>query len=267
MSGPSFHVGAPPAHFFNFPPAPEPYALAPPTDEGSIRSPFAIDATLYNKVLSPYVPFTFALVYVCTITALNRVNYHRGFKPWAFSKTRLFSLLVILHNVALAVYSGVTCYAMVRAVSVSWPGLFSEAGVPGALDALCKMNGPRGLGDAITYNSTSSLWSSKNHLIHLGDDGILPDTTDVGRIWNEGLAFWGWFFYLSKFYEVVDTAIIIIKGKRSHTLQTYHHAGAMLCMWAGIRYMSPPIWMFVLVNSGIHTIMVGQHILISVDIS
>jgi len=28
-----------------------------------------------------------------------------------------------------------------------------------------------------------------------------------------------------------------------------------MCMWAGIRYMSPPIWMFVFVNSGIHALM------------
>ena len=78
------------------------------------------------------------------------------------------------------------------------------------------------------------------------------------RIWNEGLAFYGWLFYLSKFYEVVDTLIILAKGRKSSLLQTYHHAGAMLCMWAGIRYMSPPIWMFVLVNSGIHAIMVSN---------
>ena len=66
-------------------------------------------------------------------------------------------------------------------------------------------------------------------------------------------------YMLTKSYkdEVVDTLIILAKGKRSATLQTYHHAGAMLCMWAGIRYMSPPIWMFCLVNSGIHFLMVS----------
>lgn len=257
MSGPTYHFSAPPGHFFNFPPSPEPRALAPPTDEGSLRSPFAIDATLYNAVLSPALPLTFASVYIISIAVLNQVNRRSGFKPWGISKTRLFYAFVVLHNVFLAVYSCITCYAMVRAVRVSMPGLFDGSGLPGKFDALCKINGPRGLGDAVTYNSTSNLWSSKNHLVRLAEDGILPDTTDVGRIWNEGLAFWGWFFYLSKFYEVVDTAIIILKGKRSSTLQTYHHAGAMLCMWAGMRYMSPPIWMFALVNSGIHTIMVS----------
>jgi len=119
------------------------------------------------------------------------------------------------------------------------------------------MHGPRGLGDAATWNTNQSRWEVKNRLIHLDANGQ-PDPSDVGRVWNEGLAFWGWIFYLSKFYEVLDTAIIIAKGKRSSTLQTYHHAGAMLCMWAGIRYMSPPIWMFALVNSGIHALMVTE---------
>jgi hypothetical protein len=82
-----------------------------------------------------------------------------------------------------------------------------------------------------------------------------PLNTDTGRLWNEGLAFYGWIFYLSKFYEVLDTVIILAKGKQSSTLQTYHHAGAMMCMWAGIRYMAPPIWIFCFVNSFIHALM------------
>ncbi|KAI9653601.1 MAG: hypothetical protein M1831_005983 [Alyxoria varia] len=117
------------------------------------------------------------------------------------------------------------------------------------------MHGPRGYGDAVTYNSSTLQWASHNLQIHLDSNGLMPDASDVGRIWNEGLAFWGWLFYLSKFYEVVDTIIILLKGKRSSTLQTFHHAGAMLSVWAGIRFMSPPIWMFVLVNSGLHAIM------------
>ena len=166
---------------------------------------------------------------------------------------------VVLHNIFLAVYSGVTFYAMCRAINATWPGLDNSAGLAGVADSLCKVNGPRGLGDAVYYNATSNLWQTKNDIIKLLPEGT-PDSTDVGRLWNEGLAFWGWFFYLSKFYEVVDTAIIVAKGKRSATLQTYHHAGAMLCMWAGIRYMSPPIWMFVFINSFIHTLMVSTSV-------
>ncbi|KJK77691.1 hypothetical protein H634G_07430 [Metarhizium anisopliae BRIP 53293] len=97
-------------------------------------------------------------------------------------------------------------------------------------------------------------------------DGGQPSSTQMGRIWNEGLNYYGWIFYLSKFYEVLDTFIILAKGKFSSTLQTYHHAGAMLCMWAGMRYMSAPIWVFVLVNSFIHALMYTYYTLTAFSI-
>lgn len=255
LAGPTLQLSRPPRYFFTFPPDPFPKALPPPIDEGSLRSPFAIDPILYNKLLAGKIPLTFAACYIISVFIANQVNRRRKNKPWAISKTSLFYLFVILHNLALAVYSGITCYAMFHGLRNTLPGIL-EGGVTGTVDALCKMHGPRGFGDAVSYNASTSSWSSNNRFIHLSDDGLTPDSTDFGRLWNEGLAFWGWFFYLSKFYEVVDTMIILLKGKRSATLQTYHHAGAMMCMWAGMRYMSPPIWMFVLVNSGIHTLMV-----------
>ena len=145
---------------------------------------------------------------------------------------------------------------MVNAVRSSWPGWSSGNGLVGVVDAACKISGPRGLGSAVTYKPDSNYWSIADPAIKLL--GGQPDNTDVGRLWNEGIAFYGWLFYISKFYEVMDTLIILAKGKRSSLLQTYHHAGAMICMWAGIRYMSPPIWMFVCVNSGIHALMASS---------
>ena len=145
---------------------------------------------------------------------------------------------------------------MFNAIKNSWPGFNGPNGLAGAADALCKLHGPRGLGSAATYDTSTTGWGVTDRAIKLA--GGQPDVTDVGRIWNEGLAFYGWLFYLSKFYEVIDTAIILAKGKKSQTLQTFHHTGAMLCMWAGIRYMSPPIWMFVFINSGLHALMVSS---------
>ncbi|KAG0302822.1 hypothetical protein BGZ98_007196 [Dissophora globulifera] len=73
--------------------------------------------------------------------------------------------------------------------------------------------------------------------------------------WDNALGYWGYIFYLSKYYEVIDTIIILLKGRRSSLLQTYHHAGAMITMWSGIKYQANPIWLFVVLNSFIHTIM------------
>ena len=145
---------------------------------------------------------------------------------------------------------------MLNAFRHTWPGLLGENGIVGAVDAMCKINGPRGLGSAATYDPTGNTWGFTDRAMKLLDGN--PNNTDVGRLWNEGLAYYGWLFYISKFYEVVDTLIVLAKGKNSSILQTYHHAGAMMCMWAGIRYMSPPIWMFVLINSGLHALMVSR---------
>ncbi|KAK8152982.1 GNS1/SUR4 family-domain-containing protein [Phyllosticta citrichinensis] len=260
MSGPQLHLQLPDPSLFKFPPDWAPPALAPPPADDTLlwRAPFAIDADIYNKALSPAVPITIASIYAVTVTALNAYNRSRGNKPWPISKSKAFYAFVLAHNIFLALYSAVTNVAMFGALLRITPGFKSatsfQSGVVENVDAYCKMNGPRGLGDAATFNGTSNAWEMKNAALRLGGNGE-PDLTDVGRLWNEGLAFWGWLFYLSKFYEVLDTVIILAKGKRSSTLQTYHHAGAMLCMWAGIRFMSPPIWMFVYINSGIHALM------------
>lgn len=253
MSGPQVYLTIPK---FSFIPDPRPGPLPPPVRERTFRSPFGIESTLFHAALRPEIPITFATLYVVTVFSLNAYNRKRGHKPWWIARQRWFQWFVIVHNALLTLYSTATFLAMCRAIAHTWPGLNTETGLAGAADSLCKLHGPRGLGDAATYNTTINIWEVKNTVIKMGYDGN-PDPSDVGRLWHEGLAFWGWVFYVSKFYEVLDTLIILAKGKRSATLQTYHHAGAMLCMWAGIRYMSPPIWMFVFINSFIHALMVS----------
>jgi hypothetical protein len=255
MSGPQVYFGLPSKDLFTFPPANLPASLPPPIKERTFRAPFGISPWLFNLAMRPEVPFLFAATYIVTVFALNAWNRQRNHKPWWIARQPFFKPFVVLHNVVLAIYSAATFIAMLRAFVHTWPGFDNPSGLAGIADSMCKIHGPRGLGDAATYNSTINIWESKNELIRLSRNGN-PDPTDVGRLWNEGRAFWGWIFYLSKFYEVLDTFIIVAKGKRSATLQTYHHAGAMLCMWAGMRYMSPPIWMFVFINSFIHALMV-----------
>lgn len=255
-AGPSLHPGDWPSRaVLKFPPDAAPPPMPPPwSGVPTFANPHPIPEDIYQAALSYKVPLVIASVYAVTVTYVNWYNRQHGNKAWRISKTRPFFAFVIAHNVFLAVYSAITCVAMIRCLKRSFPHYSDPNAVVGTIDALCKIHGPRGLGDAVTYRPETGSWASLNSNIAVGANG-LPDTMDVGRMWNEGLAFWGWWFYLSKFYEVFDTAIILAKGKRSTTLQKYHHAGAMLSMWAGMRFMSPPIWMFVLVNSGIHAMM------------
>lgn len=255
-AGPTLYPGDLPSRaVFKFPPDVGPAAIPPPyTGEPTLANPFPIPADIYNAALDGKVPLTIATIYATTVTLLNWYNRRHKNQPWRIAKTRPFFCFVILHNVFLAVYSAVTFVAMFMCLKRSLPNPSDPNFVVGTVDALCKIHGPRGLGDAVTYDGNTNTWGSKNPFIMLSPEG-LPQVTDVGRMWKEGLSFWGWWFYLSKFYEVLDTVIILAKGKRSTTLQTYHHAGAMLSMWAGMSYMSPPIWMFVFINSGIHAMM------------
>ena len=253
-ASPTIHLTYPPAHFFSFPPSAEPQTLSPPTSDHTFARPFSIDPEVYNNALNVAVPISVALVYATTVTILNRVNHQRKHEPWAISKSLPFYFVVLLHNIVLAIFSAWICLGMLNAYTQSWPGWNGEHGLVGAIDSLCKIHGPRGLGNAATYGHESNNWAFTDKALKLLDGS--PDSSDVGRIWNEGLAFYGWIFYVSKFYEIVDTFIVLAKGKKSSLLQTFHHAGAMMCMWAGIRYMSPPIWVFVFINSGLHALMV-----------
>lgn len=252
----SVHPTYPPASLLTFDLAQNPPAISPPYSEPSLSHPFNIKPDVYNSMLHVAWPMTIALVYSIVVTRVNRINDDRDNKPWPVSRTTAFYLFVLAHNVMLALYSAWTFAGMIRTIRHSWPGLRNDHGLAGVADALCKLHGPRGTGSAATYSTASGAWHISDVSMRL--EGGVPDSTDVGRIWNEGLSYYGWIFYLSKFYEVIDTAIILTKGREVSFLQMYHHTGAMFAMWAGIRYMSPPIWMFTCINSFMHIIMVSR---------
>lgn len=123
---------------------------------------------------------------------------------------------IILHNLFLCLYSAYTFSVMAPAVYKSFMSGYRAGGMKGLRHAYC--------------DSDESLWS--NYIIH-----------------------YGYLFYLSKYYEVLDTVIIVAKGGRARFLQVYHHTGACLCMWAGVRFRATPILYFCVFNSFIHTIM------------
>ncbi|KAK4239607.1 fatty acid elongase [Achaetomium macrosporum] len=255
MASNSVILSLPKSSLFRFPPNPN-SGFIPPPPAGStpFAPPIDIPDNVYHAALDPRVPITIAAVYAVTAKALNVYNKSTGKKPWAISKTLAFRWFVIAHNVFLAVYSAWTWWGMLGTMRRSVVSPLGPQGISGFIDSMCQVNGHAGLGNAAFFNEQTNSWQTYSPETVLDEDGI-PSRFTAGRIWNEGLAFYGWLFYLSKFYEVFDTLIILAKGKLSSTLQTYHHAGAMMCMWAGMRYMSVPIWIFVFFNSFIHAIM------------
>ncbi|KAF8462722.1 ELO family [Kalaharituber pfeilii] len=240
------------------------YDPAPPIN------PSSIPTQLYNALLHPAVPLTIATVYATTVHYFNSLS---DGTPYRISKTKAFKYGVILHNLGLAAYSLWTFIGMSQILhkTIIHPHLLSGAGSAflGFVDSMCKIQDRAGSASAAglpqAYSNFSSQVSTGSGSAHLHFD---VSGTGLARpgLWSAGLGYYGWIFYLSKFYEVVDTMIIILKGRKSSTLQTYHHAGAMLSMWAGIRWMSPPIWIFCWYNSGIHTLMYTYYTLSALSI-
>jgi len=66
---------------------------------------------------------------------------------------------------------------------------------------------------------------------------------------------WVYLFYLSKYYEFLDTYILIWKGRNPSFLQKFHHIGAVIGMWIIVATKSHTGYVFVIPNSFIHSIM------------
>jgi len=93
---------------------------------------------------------------------------------------------------------------------------------------------------------------------------------ELENLYSNGIegvyGFWTYLFYLSKFYEFIDTFIVIARGRRPIFLQTFHHCGAVLGMWGILVTQSTGGFLFVVENSLIHTIMYFYYAMSSINI-
>jgi hypothetical protein len=251
----SIYARLPPLHLFDWRLEGAPETISPISQSGvTWTQPFTIPSAFFHGLLDIKVPVTIAATYLVTVTILNRLNESRKYKPWRISKTSTFKIFVLSHNIFLAVFSAWTFCGLYYSTkscgpSKADPNFFSQAA-----DSLCRITGElqRGMPNATLESNESLQFSHESVLLSI--DSVAQ--SDSNRLWTTGYAYFSWLFYLSKFYEVVDTLIILAKGRKSSLLQTYHHTGVMFCMWAGVRHMSPPGIVGIFLNSAIHALMV-----------
>lgn len=99
------------------------------------------------------------------------------------------------------------------------------------------------------YSLTYRVWQMGivfDHSYYMGDPQI------------ERLIF---YFYLSKYYEYLDTFILYAKGKQPIFLQKYHHVGAVICWHLAWSYKVDAVVMASIGNSLIHSIMYLYYLL------
>jgi len=69
------------------------------------------------------------------------------------------------------------------------------------------------------------------------------------------LGYWLYIYYLSKYYELFDTFLAIVKHKPLTFLHVYHHAVIPLLCWAWLAGQWPLQWFAAIMNTLIHVFM------------
>jgi hypothetical protein len=69
-----------------------------------------------------------------------------------------------------------------------------------------------------------------------------------------------YWFYISKYYEFLDTFLLYLNGKSPIFLQKYHHIGAVVCWHMSYVYKADGIWIPSIMNSFVHTIMYSYYL-------
>lgn len=113
------------------------------------------------------------------------------------------------------------------------------------------------------YSGWTFYHSTKIVLAYSAQHTFYGAVCDVnGDLWNKhGLAFWMIHFYISKYYEFIDTWIVLLKGRIPMFLQTYHHAGIVVLMWGFVVTSNTSGLIILCFNSFIHTLMYSYYVL------
>ncbi|KAJ5803066.1 uncharacterized protein N7503_005516 [Penicillium pulvis] len=237
----SVKIGFPSPEIFKLPSQPHkvaPHLRVPPSN---VHAPqylyfFDINRDVYHTVVNLRFVLTFILAYVSTVLFLNQYNASRQYRPWAISKSTFFKTFVFVHNVLLSLFSAWVLIGIIHGAIAHRPRV--EHGFYASMvEYMCQT-----------------------------DAGAFQLSTDAKSFVDGGATYFGCLFYLSKYYEVVDTLIILAKGKQSSTLQTYHHAGVILCGWSAVTFESPVGLVGVLLNAAVHTLMYAYFALQTVGI-
>eukprot|EP00316_Scyphosphaera_apsteinii_P012698 CAMPEP_0119339832 /NCGR_PEP_ID=MMETSP1333-20130426/99165_1 /TAXON_ID=418940 /ORGANISM="Scyphosphaera apsteinii, Strain RCC1455" /LENGTH=219 /DNA_ID=CAMNT_0007351445 /DNA_START=267 /DNA_END=926 /DNA_ORIENTATION=- len=117
----------------------------------------------------------------------------------------------------------------------TWPMLLAELRRGGVKDVTCSL-----------------------HFWH----GTGPNASEGGHQ-AAGVATWALIFYVSKYYELVDTWILVLKNSdgryQPSLLQKYHHSGVVLMIWLGmLTQANGGIWGITL-NASIHVLMYSYY--------
>uniref|UniRef100_A0A7S0P5Y2 Elongation of fatty acids protein n=1 Tax=Calcidiscus leptoporus TaxID=127549 RepID=A0A7S0P5Y2_9EUKA len=79
-----------------------------------------------------------------------------------------------------------------------------------------------------------------------------PSTKPTGALW-----FMSYVYYLSKYWELLDTVLQLLKGRPPphFFLNVYHHAIVLLMAWGWVEYVQSLSFVGLLFNTSVHVVM------------
>jgi len=109
----------------------------------------------------------------------------------------------------------------------------------------------------LCFGSFVMLLAMVKELIPVVQKGGLESLTcDSNKFQLEGnLYFWFYIFFLSKFYEFLDTYILILRKKPINFLHCYHHFITAFLCWVGLVTELSTQWVIITINALVHVFM------------
>ncbi|ETO14607.1 steroid isomerase [Reticulomyxa filosa] len=96
-------------------------------------------------------------------------------------------------------------------------------------------------------------WNAYHSIVESGWRAIVLDSN--AKQWEKFARKWLFIWYVSKYYELIDTIILVLKKKKLIFLHVYHHAIMILVPWLWLKYQWTFTWYAVFVNSSVHVLM------------
>lgn len=103
---------------------------------------------------------------------------------------------------------------------------------------------------------------------------LLLPICDPDRLLYKNMDYWLYTFYLSKFYEIVDTLLLVLRAKpvfpprnAQYTLHIFHHCITASIVWLAWRYPFSSTWFGPITNGFVHTFMYGYYLLTDLGMS
>jgi hypothetical protein len=116
--------------------------------------------------------------------------------------------------------------------------------------AACFFSTATALGWDRGYGARLLAWSGDAHTVSLFTDAC-PSPVFGSKLFMLSARA----FYYSKYVEYLDTVWLVLKGKPVSLLQSFHHFGAPWDVYLGIELQNEGLWIFMILNAFIHTVM------------